>query len=203
MNRFLPAGRLSKVEEDGVVLQIQTEFSHRPHPRVTTSVFLDGVVLHKVQKDWDAPTETESQQMAAERFINFQHREVVSIVESQKRELIGAQKSQSAAAILQDLLAEKGVNAAWCLTSHGIISPDQGGRELLPEYKAVFEGLVSLCSFLSSISSVGEMVSGEMVLQEDSLLIVRHKTRYFIVGYGHGQQPKELLTRVTAILERT
>ena len=80
MSGFLPAGRLSKVEEDGVVLQIQTEFSYRPHARVTTSVFLDGVVLHKVQKDWEAPTESEPQQMALEKFINFQHSEVVSIV---------------------------------------------------------------------------------------------------------------------------
>jgi len=202
MNKFLPAGRLSKVEEDGVVIQVQTEFSWRPHPRIATSVSLDGVVIHKVQKEWKDPVETESQQTAVEGVINRQHDEVVSIIESQKQQLVSGQRSGTVAGFLQDILAESGVNAAWCLTDKGIISPDSGGRELLPEYKGIFEGLISLCSLLSSISSVGDMIDGEIVLQEDLLLIVRRNVRCFIVGYDPGQEPTELLGRVNAILER-
>jgi hypothetical protein len=202
MSSFLPAGRLSKVEEDGIVIQIQTEFSPRPHPRIATSVSLDGVILHKVQKDWEAPVETEQQRTALEKFIARQHGEVVSIVESQKRQLIVGQRSRSTAAILQEIAGEDGINAAWCLTEKGIISPDSGGRELLPEYKRIFEGLVSLCSFVSSISSVGDAIMGQIVLQDDSLLVVRKRTRYFIVGYDRGQKPNELFGRVKAILEK-
>jgi hypothetical protein len=202
MNKFLPAGRLSKVEEDGVVIQVQTEFSWRPHYRIATSVSLGGVVIHKVQKDWKDPVETESQQTAVERFLNSQHDEVVSIIESQKQQLVGGQRAGATAGVLQDILAESGVNAAWCLTDNGIISPDSGGRELLPEYKGILEELISLCSFLTSITSVGDMIDGEIVLQDELLLIVRRNVRCFIVGYDRGQEPTELLGRVNAILER-
>jgi hypothetical protein len=202
MNKFLPAGRLSKVEEDGVVIQVQTEFSWRPHPRIATSVSLDGVVIHKVQKDWQDPVETESQQTAVERFINRQHDEVISIIESQKQQLVSGQRSGTVAGVLQDIMSESGVNGAWCLTDKGIISPDSGGRELLPEYKGIFEGLISLCSFLTSITSVGEVIDGEIVLQDELLLIVRRNVRCFIVGYDREQEPTELLGRVNAILER-
>lgn len=203
MNSFLPAGRLSKVEENGIVIQIQTEFSRQPKPRVTTSVCLDGVTLHKVQKTWEAPLETGQQQTALEKFINRQHYEVVSTIESQKRQFIQRQKSRSAAVILQEIVAERGINAAWCLTERGIISPDSGGRELLPEYKGIFEGLVSLCSLLSEISTVGEAVDGEIVLQEDLLVVLRRNSRYFIIGYDNGQKPAAILARVNSILEQS
>jgi len=202
MNKFLPAGRLSKVEEHGVIIQVQTEFSWRPHPRIATSVCLDGVILHKVQKDWEAPIESEAQQTAVEKFIDRQHGEVVTIVESQKRQLVSVQKLENVAAALREIIAENGVNGAWCLTEKGIISPDSGGKELLPQYKCVFEGLISLCSFLSSISSMGELVDGEIVLRDDLLMVIRRSVCCFIVGYDRGQEPNELMGRVNAILER-
>lgn len=202
MSTYLPAGRLSKVEEDGVVIQIQTEFSWRPQPRVATSVCLDGVILHKIQRDWEAPVESEPQQRAVENFISRQHDEVVSIIEDQKSELIRTKRPVGVSAILSELIALKGINAAWCLTAKGIISLDSGGRELLPEYRAVFEGLVSLCSFLSTVQSIGDMIDGKIVLQEDSLLIVNKDERHFIVGYDQGEKPAELLARVGKVLEQ-
>ena len=202
MSDFLPAGRLAKITESGVVIQVQTEFSWHPVPRVATTVCLDGVVLHKIQKDWEAPIETVPQQRAVEKFINSQHDEIVSLIESQKQQLVGRQKRKDAATILQELVSVRGINAAWCLTNNGIISPDSGGRELLPEYKGIFEGLHSLCSFLSSISTLGDMVGGEIVLEEDSLLIFRRNSKYYIVGFDAEHNSAELMSSVREIVEQ-
>lgn len=197
MSKFLPAGRLAKVEHDGVVIQIQTEFSWRPHPRIATGVFIDGVVIHKIQKDWDAPVETDEQQRVAENFINRQHAEVVGIIESQKRELVSRQRQTSTEDLLEKILRLEGVNAAWCMTRKGVISPDSGGRELLPEYKATFETLIDLCAMLSSNSSVGQLIDGNIVLQDDSLVILRREGRHYIVGYAPDFEPADILERVS------
>jgi len=196
MNKFLPAGRLAKVEHDGVVIQIQTEFSWRPHPRIATGVFIDGVVIHKIQKDWDAPVDTDEQQRVVENFINRQHAEIVAIIESQKKDLVNRQKRISTEELLEKILHLDGVNAAWCMTKKGVISPDSGGRELLPEYRTTFETLIDLCGILSANSSVGQLIDGNIVLQDDSLVILRRQGRHYIIGYDPGIEPTELVTRI-------
>jgi hypothetical protein len=201
MSDFLPAGRLSKVTEDGVVVQIQTEFSKRPHPRVATTVCLDGVVLHKIQKDWDAPIESQEQQIAVEHFIGRQHHEVVTVIESQKKQIVNGHRAQGTVNALDELLKIDGVNGAWCLTDKGIVTIDSAGRELIPEYTAVFEGLISLCKFLSETSLMGEAVDGEVILDQDQLMIYKREEKYYIVAIEPECDSKSISKAVRAVME--
>jgi len=203
MDKFLLPGRLSKVEENGVVIQIQTEFSWRPHPRIASTVSVGGAVIHKIQKDWEDPIETEEAKYSVEKFINRQHNEVVRIVDAQRHEFFPQpeKKKRSLEDILTELLALEGINGAWCITEKGIISPDSGGRELLPEYKGVFEGLIEICTLLSTTSSAGRLVNGEILLESDSLIILRKEERHFVLGYEEMYDPDVILSKVGKKLE--
>jgi len=201
MNEFLPAGRLSKVTEDGVVVQIQTEFSKRPHPRIATTVCLDGVVLHKIQKDWEAPVESQEQQIAVEKFIGRQHGEVVTVVESRKGQIVSGHKAQGTADVLEGIARVDGINGAWCLTDKGIVTIDSAGRELLPEYTAVFEGLISLCKFLSDFSTLGEATEGEIILDEEQMMILKREEKYYVVAFEPNCDTKSILRDLRSVME--
>jgi len=201
MSEYLPPGRLSKVSEDGVLLQIQTEFSWRPRPRVATTVSLDGVVLHKIQKDWDAPLETDEQKKVVENFVNKQHDEVVEVIKAKKKELVKGHKGKGISSALADLTELKGVYAAWCLTRKGVVTSDSGGKELLPEYISLFENLVSLCEFLAETTAVGDFVEGRIVLEEDNLIVMRKDKQIFVIGFDNVDRAQELVTEIRNVIE--
>ncbi len=200
MNKFLPAGRLSKVTEDGVLLQIQTEFSWHPNPRVATTVCLDGVVLHKIQKDWEAAVETEPQQRAVENFLNRQHDEIVSVIKARKAELVKGHRSKDIAAILDQLFGIHGVTATWCLNNVGLVSALSNSDDPEPRNYDLSRSLTSLCGFLCSATTLGEAVEGAAVLDDYSLIIVRKDSDYFVVEFDPSVDSSGILKRVRAIM---
>ncbi len=200
MNRFLPAGRLSKVTEDGVLLQIQTEFSWHPNPRVATTVCLDGVVLHKIQKDWDAAVETEPQQRAVENFLNRQHDEIVSVIQSQKAELVRGHRSRDIVAILDQLFEIRGVTAAWCLNDVGLVAARASDDEPEPRNYDLSRSLTSMCGFLCNVSTLGDTIEGAAVLDDYSLIIVRRESDYYVVEFDSGVDYTGILKTVRSIM---
>lgn len=201
MSDFLPAGRLSSVIADGVVVQIQTEFACRPRPRVATTVCLEGVVINKIQKDWEGPVESAAQQHSVERFINRQHDEVVTIIESQKHKLVNGHRGKTVNEKLKKISTVWGVLGAWLLSEEGIMTTDASGGPKLEEYAPLFEGLVSLCSLLSSVSALGKSLDGDIILDEDRLLILRQGNSYFIAAIDPAANPVELLATLRTTLE--
>jgi len=200
MNRFLPAGRLSKVTEGGVLLQIQTEFSWHPNPRVATTVCLDGVVLHKIQKDWDATVETEPQQRAVENFLNKQHDEIVSIIQSQKAELVRGHRSKDIVVVLDQLFEIRGVTSAWCLNDVGLVAARASGDETEPRNYDLSRSLTSMCGFLCNISTLGETIEGAVILDDYSLMIVRSESDYYVVEFDSGVDSTGILKTVRSIM---
>jgi hypothetical protein len=201
MNEFVPAGRLSKVSEDGVLLQIQTEFSWRPRPRIATTVCLDGVVLHKIQKDWDAPVDTEPQQQAVENYINRQHDEVVTIIQSQKKSLVKGHRAGDVTSNLDSILQIEGVEIAWCLNSEGIVTAGlSSGENSEPGHSGLSRGLVELCDFIYDMSSIGEMAEGALWLGEYGLILVRFGADFYAVEVQPDIDVKDVMQRLHEVI---
>jgi hypothetical protein len=69
----IPAGRTSSVETLEKTFILQTEFRPAPRPVIVTSVSLDGRTVHKVERSYSEPYDTEEGLSAAEATIIAQH----------------------------------------------------------------------------------------------------------------------------------
>jgi len=69
----VPAGRSSSVKTLNKTFILQTEFRTTPRPTIVTSVTLDGQIIHKVERSYSLPWDSEVEFRAAEAAINAQH----------------------------------------------------------------------------------------------------------------------------------
>lgn len=61
-------------------MQVQTEFSVYPQPRIITTVLNSGQVVHKIEKHLDNGVNSLEEQRRVERTMQGQHGEVVAII---------------------------------------------------------------------------------------------------------------------------
>ncbi len=81
MADLIPAGRTSLVKHGATQLQIQTEYAHRPTPRITTTIQRSGQVVQKIERNLDAPVTSLEEKDLMEVTIRRQHAEVIEIIE--------------------------------------------------------------------------------------------------------------------------
>ncbi|MCI0531651.1 MAG: hypothetical protein L0Y74_06870 [candidate division Zixibacteria bacterium] len=72
-----PSGRLSAVETDKGLLQIQTEFKLSPSKTIVTAHIFSGQVLRRQETPWPGVMETEEDKYKAEQALGNQHRKEV------------------------------------------------------------------------------------------------------------------------------
>ena len=77
---LIPTGRTSLVKRGEVSLQVQTEYAHRPLPRITTTVQQDGRVLQKIERSLDNPIASIEEKNLMEDTIRKQHLEILTII---------------------------------------------------------------------------------------------------------------------------
>ncbi len=69
----IPAGRTSSVKALEKTFILQTEFRPTPRPVIVTSVSLDGRTVHRVERSYSDPYDTDEGFDAAENTIKAQH----------------------------------------------------------------------------------------------------------------------------------
>jgi hypothetical protein len=70
---MIPAGLSSEACLGDTKLVVQTEFALRPQPRVTTTIFLKGQVVEKMEKIWEGSPQTQEENEEIEKFLKKQH----------------------------------------------------------------------------------------------------------------------------------
>jgi hypothetical protein len=80
MTDYIPAGRTSRIARGTLEIQVQTEYAYRPTPRLTTTVFSSGQVLHKIEHELPAPISSPEGQFKVEALLRKQHLEIMEIV---------------------------------------------------------------------------------------------------------------------------
>ena len=78
--QYIPAGRTSVVKKGKSEFQLQTEYAGNPQPRVTTTIFSEGRVLHKVEKMISRSVTTIEEMHHIEDIIKSQHLEISKII---------------------------------------------------------------------------------------------------------------------------
>jgi hypothetical protein len=79
---YIPAGRTSRIRRGETDLTLQTEYAVRPVPRLTTSVFLEGQVIYKIEKELENPVSTIEEKSRVETLLRRQHVQALDVVKS-------------------------------------------------------------------------------------------------------------------------
>jgi len=104
--QYIPAGRTSLVKKGRTEFQLQTEYAGKPQPRITTTIFSDGQVLHKVTKAINKEITSIEEMHLVEKFIRTQHVEISNII----REKGLPTEPQSTAGIPQEKTRSQRIN---------------------------------------------------------------------------------------------
>jgi hypothetical protein len=200
MSKYQPPGRLSKVTGQDYMIQIQTEFAWNPQPRITTSVVLDGVIVHKIQKEWKGQLETEEEQQIVGRYINRQHDEVEKIVKSNQDFILNYTKSAHKDMDFDGIVEIEGVQRAFLLTSDGLMTPFRE-EEIELEKVQLFEKLFELVEFLDHMTRMGGMDEAYLVLNDDRILIFRYRDNFLIITLDESASPKDTARRIVEYLK--
>ncbi len=81
----IPAGRTSRIVQGSTEIQIQTEFASRPSPRLTTSIFSKGQVMHKVEQELQSKIISFEDKIRIEDKLRKQHFEVLKTLKDEKK----------------------------------------------------------------------------------------------------------------------
>ncbi|HHI02853.1 MAG TPA: hypothetical protein ENL22_04980, partial [candidate division Zixibacteria bacterium] len=82
---YIPAGRTSRIVQGSTEIQIQTEFASRPNPRLTTSIFSKGQVMHKVEQELQSQITSFEDKIRVEDKLRKQHFEVLKTLKDEKK----------------------------------------------------------------------------------------------------------------------
>jgi hypothetical protein len=138
---FIPAGRTSVVKKGDVAFQLQTEYARLPRPRVTTSVSLNGRILHKIEKDLSAEIDSLDRMHEVEDIIKTQHLEVAKVLretplsrepETHPQPIEGKIRSEEVRKI-------EGVERVFLVTPDGELI---GDRQTTAQFRKLFKHLI-------------------------------------------------------------
>jgi len=185
-NTFIPSGQTSLVKKGDVSLQIQTEYSFRPYPRIKTIIFNNGRVIHKIEKKLLRPVESIEEQDRMEGIIKEQHKEVVSIIkESSYFPGFGDNEScklPTEVSIKNKLSAIPGVQRVFCLNKDGEFVGSNSSGQFKKIYSTIFKSLPEIMEVFKIVPG-GERKreKGVYEIERNSLYFASVGDEYFLV----------------------
>ena len=189
MTDFIPPGRLSGYKHSGKTIQVQTEYAPRPHPRVTTSVVLDGRIIHKTDRSWEKELETEEARKELEDLLAAQHRQVLELVKTKAAEYVdeppaakentGYPETSFRDSLVEVLGSLPFVTGVYELDKQGQAIFSHNFRDIYAEWDREFEMLGRLALEFPEIIRVGEFRYGCCWFSAENVIILGLKGRIF------------------------
>ena len=177
---LIPSGRLSAIETDKGVLQIQTEFTVTPSKNIVTSHIFSGKVVRKQQTPWPHMLEKEEDRRQAEESLGKQHRQEVEFAVAHCDELITPVIEETGRANtekkIEDLKSKlsgiSGLKKILLLDQEldYLVLKNNGGASSAKEIEFVRQAL-GLCSLISSATRVGKLLQVSAQLKDGQHLL--------------------------------
>ncbi|MFH2056648.1 MAG: hypothetical protein ABIJ61_11865 [bacterium] len=205
MNDFLPAGRLSAIAYGPEKIQIQTEFSRHPQPRVATTVTVGGRVLHKIQKDWTAQLDSPERQKEVEALIASQHREVTALVEEHAQTLLQHAAPKAEPSQYQILVSKamqvKGVREAYYFSTESVVTAAGRPEADIQALGSLVAGTTDLLLMISELGRFGDTEDCVLHLGKEALLLVPCGEGYLATLVEVRVKKKEVLEQLHRLVE--
>jgi len=203
--QYIPAGRTSIVKKGKTAFQLQTEYAASPRSRVTTTIFSDGRVLHKIEKTIEFPVSSIEEMHRVEDIIKAQHLEVSSIIREQG--LPSKPESQKGTPAVKTRSQQIGqleeVEMVVRITPEGKIAED---RNISSEFKKLFKHIVRelpqmIRVFASMPGQPDKREDGIYELEEGRILLASTGVEFFLILVKPGTPYPETADRLRKILE--
>lgn len=177
--------------------QLQTEYAATPQPRITTTIFSNGQVLHKVERTIDKVIETLEEMHIIEDFIKAQHLEVAKVMHKQglPAPLEGDDPGTQNLSCSERMRRMDEVEQVFTITADGHIAEDRHITEQFKNiFKHIFKQLPEMMAVFASLpgeadrreNGIYEIEPGRILLAstglEFYLILVKKGTAYDAVA---------------------
>ncbi|MEW5874549.1 MAG: hypothetical protein AB1752_05130 [Candidatus Zixiibacteriota bacterium] len=186
---YIPQGKLGAHRLGSKLFQVQTEFAHRPHPRVTSSVILDGRIVHKTDKEWSGGMESEAERAALDALIADQHKATLEMVQARAVEFLGVESPIAASPgyptpTIRDTIEEVLRSVPYTIgfyefDNEGEVVHRSAFRDMVADWDREFAAVSSLVYGLPEIIKVGEFRYGLISFGAENLIAARIRGRSF------------------------
>lgn len=206
MPNFIPNGRLAAVNHGGQKIEIQTEFSKYPEPRIATVVSISGRVIHKIQKSWGKNIDSLEEMRTVEEIINKQHDEVSALVREHATTMIAhSEKAASSPTkgsspeVLEKITHLSEVQTAFIVTSDGkLVSMQNVTKEA--ELVAVMIGnLTSILFEMAQVTNLGDCADCILNLGTHDLLLLPYQGGFLAALVDARTRKREILEKLWQI----
>jgi len=191
---LIPTGRTSLVKRGDASLQVQTEYAHRPLPRITTTVQQEGRVLQKIERSLDNPIASIEEKNLMEDTIRKQHMEILTIIrgnnnhpQKAKQKLTPSEAKpypeiDPSLPILERLRSLPGTHRIYRLDNEGNFSDASVSKEFAKMFKPVFKNLHELISVFTEVPGIGfTRETGVYEVERNGLYLASAGTELYIV----------------------
>lgn len=188
---YIPPGQLGYHKIGEKVLQVQTEFATRPKPRVTSSVVVDGRIVHKADREWLDDLSSDESRQKLEAALGEQHKATMALVHERAVEFIGGQSVVTAtpapgyeASTFRDTIEEvlrtvPYIMALYEFDQEGQVVYRAQFRDMVAEWEREFEAISAIVFGMPSVIRVGDFRQGIVYFGAENLITARIKGRAF------------------------
>jgi hypothetical protein len=171
---YIPAGRTSRIFQGDIEIQIQTEFASRPSPRITTSIFSKGQVMHKVEQELKGQMTSFEDKIRIEDKLRKQHFEVLKTLKDEKKlqsflstTAIKEGGGNSVSRRIKDI---NGVERVFYINNEGEFSSDQISKEFKKKYSVISKSMLEILNIFGLLPN-GEREKGVYEVESDRLYL--------------------------------
>ncbi len=178
MKNFTPTGIVSKVERDGKVFQVQTEFLRRPRPKIKTSIVSEGKVVDSLEKEWEKKIQSEKDLEEVEKNIRVQHRKFLNKLKAKKER--NRQKELSFSEFLklwQKISEVKGIKNVLVAKDDGVLLFSDFEKNKSDQVSRIIAGANGLGLNFTILSKVGGFQGGVLDFFGEKIVWVFHDNK--------------------------
>ncbi len=188
---YIPPGQLGYHKLGEKVLQVQTEFATRPKPRITSSVVVDGRIVHKTDREWTVELSSDDSRQKLEAALGEQHKATMALVQERAVEFIGGQSPVTAppapgyeASTFRDTIEEvlrtvPYIMAFYEFDQEGQVAYCAQFRDMVADWDREFEAISAIVLGMPSVIRVGDFRQGIVYFGVENLITARIKGRAF------------------------
>ncbi len=204
-SQFIPSGRTSLVKKGEAEFQLQTEYGSVPSPRITTTIFTSGKVLHKIEQLVEKPVDSIERMHDVEDIIKTQHLEVSKILREEGIPTQPESRFEHTGKITRSakIRAISGVEKVYLVTSEGKIT---GEKDLTKEFKKIFKHifreLPEMMNVFAELPGQGHIrEEGIYEIEQGRILLVSTGVEFFLILLKSGANYNAIASQISSIVK--
>ncbi len=205
---YIPTGRTSRILRGSTELQIQTEYASRPNPRLTTSVFSGGKVVHKIEQELGLPISSQEDMLKAEGLLRKQHSQVIEVIDSEdfetylsKHSNVRHESEQTASTIFDRLNSLVEVEKVFRIDNGGEFESESISGEFRKRFSAIFKNLRELIEIFQRLPG-GKREGGIYAIEQGRLYLLSTGYECYFILTNSNLDSIELEKKIQSVINR-